>query len=130
MRGLCASHFPVALRTQGMANPSQLSAPALDQERTRSGDERKGKPEGGTFPRRTFHPDFSLVLRDQHLANIEAQTESLLGTTEDGHPLDLVKALPEVLLRFCREARSLVSHPDTSNTLLGGQPNMDGLIGT
>src|SRR5258706_2226777 len=93
-------------------------------------DDGQGKPESRTFPRRTLHTACSIVLRNERLADIEAQTQSFSRTTLHECSLDLVIAQPDVFLGFLREARPRISHPHTGQVLLNGQTNVDRLIGT
>ncbi len=48
-------------------------------------DAGQSKPEGGAFSRSALHPDFSLVLRDQRLIDIEAQAQPFPRTTQHGY---------------------------------------------
>ena len=83
-------------------------------------DDGQGKPEGGAFPWRALHPNFALVPSDEGLTDIEAQTQSFPRAALHRNTLDLVIALPQVCLRFFREAWSLVPHPDAGALLLDG----------
>src|SRR5260370_39784602 len=96
--------------------------------RTLLADDGQGKPEGGSPPRRALYPYFSLVLVDEHLADIQAQTKPFPRTTLDGDAFHLVKTLPDLLLRFCREARSPVTHPDTGHLSLDRHPDAHRLV--
>src|SRR5579859_4072736 len=92
-------------------------------------DHGQAKPEGGPFPRRTLHTTCSLVLRDERLADSEAQTQPFSLATLHRYSFDLVIGLPDVRLFLFGETRSLVSHPDADSVLLDGQSNHDGLTG-
>src|SRR5258708_9569041 len=93
-------------------------------------DERQRKPEGGALSKGTFHPDLSLMLCDEHLTDVQPQAQPFPWATLYRHSLDLVKALPQFLLRFFRETRSPISYPDTGHGVLDHQPDMNRLIGT
>lgn len=89
----------------------------------------QGKPKRRAFPWCALDAYLTLMVGDEHLADIEAQTKSFARAAQHGHSLDLMKPLPDLFLRFFGESWPSIAYPDTGRVLLERQADLDRLIG-